>query len=266
MRNLEILMERRFPMRIVLSIALLSCLLPVARGSNLSSIPCPANTLAYYQLNFAGSTTDAPDGPCAIGILNFSKFTFQSSGSPGADLLTADQIDLTPLGPPLGDTGDAGFGISGISVPAGQTATYVIDWFFDIDAGPSASGADLGMDPPFGDVTITQQYCVDSLLTAYAIGVSPTCYDPVQGAAPPVQSLTVTTDSPNASILFDPEAYVNADVRTIITLTGDTTGAGFDSVTGTSAIISNAAEPRTILLIPGGLLILFGLRRRALKQ
>jgi hypothetical protein len=144
-----------------------------------------------------------------------------------------------------------------MSVGAGQTATYVIDWFFAIDAGPSASGADLGMDPPFGNVTITQDYCVDSFITAYGAGSSPSCYS---GSAPPIQSLTVTTSLPKASIVFSPQAHDFADVRTIIQLNGGTTGAGFDSLTGRSTI-NLAPEPGTVLFAFGGLLTLCFLRR-----
>jgi hypothetical protein len=252
-------------MRVILSIsvvALFSGLLPLARGSGLSSVSCPSATLAFYQVNFSSSTPGSPDGPCANGILNFSGFGFNSSGSPVSALLGNNDIDLSPLGPPLGQTGDTGFSISGMSVGARQTATYVIDWFFAIDAGPSASGADLGMDPPFGSVTITQDYCVDSFITAYGAGSTPTCYS---GNAPPIQSLTVTTSVPNASIIFSPQALNFADVRTIIQLNGGTTGAGFDSLTGESTI-SVAPEPGTVMFAFAGLSMLCFLRRRAVRQ
>lgn len=264
MRDLSEVANEPIKMRVLFSIALLT-LLPAARGSNLSSVPCPTNTVAYYEANFSSSTVGSPDGPCAAGILNFSRFTFNSSGSPVSDLLGNDQIFLSPEAPPLGDDGDTGFSISGMSVAAGQTATYVIDWYFEIDGGPVASGADLGMDPPFGNVTITQDYCVDSFMTAYVAGNAALCYN--LGTAPPIQFLTVTTNAPNASIVFHPPAFDFASVRTIVELTGGTTGAGFDSVTGRSSIApAPAPEPRTILLIPGALLILFALRRSTLKQ
>lgn len=229
-------------------------------ASGLSLTPCPTETLAYYQVNFSSPTVGAPDGPCANGILNFSGFTFYSSGSPPGDLAGNNQITLTPVSD---ESGDIGFSISGLSVQPDQTATYVIDWAFDIDAGPIASGASLGMDPPSGDVTITQDYCVDSYISAYSAG-TPFCYGGDDSTPPPVQSLSVTPTSPNAEIIFDPAAYDFADVMTIITLVGtDTEGAGYDTVSGTSAI---SPEPGTLLLIPIGLLMIRFVRRRPITQ
>jgi hypothetical protein len=101
--------RRDYTMRVIFSIsiiALFSSLLPVARGAGLSSISCPSATLAYYQVNFSSSTPGSPDGPCANGILNFSGFGFNSSGSPVSALIGNSNIDLSPLGPPLGQTGD----------------------------------------------------------------------------------------------------------------------------------------------------------------
>jgi hypothetical protein len=279
-------------MRILTTAVLILGILPAALlADNLASTACPDNTVAYYEANFVNSSPDGDNGPCANGILNFFAFQFQSSGTQGA-VLSSNQIELSPLGPPLGQTGETGFTISALdanggpssfSVAAGQTATYVIDWFFQIDSGPYAGGASLGMDPPFGNASVTQEYCVDSFLSQYSVaGAATTCTglrDQGISGNPPVQSLTVfaTPDTlQNASITFNPVATNFADVRTIITLDGGpanpsdptTPTSGFGAVTGSATIFppNVAPEPGTLLLIPGGLVALAFLRKRTARQ
>jgi hypothetical protein len=252
-------------MRVLFSFGILSCLMAgVLRADNLSATPCPADTsLASYQVDFSSSTVGAPNGPCSAGILNFYAFSFESFGNPVSNLLGSSQIFLNPISPPPGGEGATGFGISGMSVQSGQTATYVIDWLFDIDNGPYAGGASLGMDPPSGDVTITQDYCVDSYISTYIAGSAPSCYDAESGVDPAVQSLTVTTNDPTDTVVFNPVAYDFADVMTIIQLNGDEGPASFDEVEGTASV---NPEPGTWLLISAGLLTLGLLRKRALTQ
>jgi len=274
MRNSnQVLTEVLKPMRIVLGVVVAVGFLGSAlQAENLSDIDCPINTLAYYQVNFSSSTPGSTSGPCANGILNFSGFGFDSSGDPVSGLKGNGDIQLIPVGPPRGELGNTGFSIGAVSgifsVEAGQTATYVIDWQFIIDNGPGASGANLGLDPPFGDVTITQAYCVDSFITAYQAGSNPACYTGTDSRAPSVQLLTVTTDLPFASIVFDPAAFSFGNVRTIIQLNGGNLGAGFDAIAGTSSIVvlSSEPEPGTWLLLMGGLMIVNTLRKRIVRQ
>jgi hypothetical protein len=238
---------------------------------------CIANTLSVYL----GINSDHE---CSVGILNFDSFTFAgSTGTGGAVPLTAAQIELTPCngvsaGP--GHVGGAcftdptslsgGFSISAVdptnhpfSVGANQTETYTIDWRFAIDDGPRDAGADLGLDPVFGGVNVTQTYCVDSSL-------NPT---PCSVDGPPVTPQTISVDNTNPpaslinSVTFGTPALFFADVQTVITLTGCTLtgctdGAGFDAVTGTAAIV-NTPEPAAFLLVASGLLLLGALRKRA---
>lgn len=253
-------------MRIVIGMAFIavSFLCSDLKADGLSGTDCPNDPLAFYQANFSSVSS-----PCANGILNFSGFNFLASGTPAGSLKTSSDIELLPVGPARGELGDTGFNISAVSgifsVGIGETATYVIDWHFDIDAGPSASGANLGLDPPFGDVTITQDYCVDSFISAYSAGVAPTCFTGRDSEGPPLQSLMVTTDLPFASIVFNPIAYSFADVRTIIQLNGGPTGAGFDSISGTSTI-EQAPETGTWLLFTGGLAMVCITRKRIVSQ
>jgi hypothetical protein len=233
-------------------------------AENLSPTACPGDSLAYYESHFSSTQVGAENGPCSAGILNFSGFTFQGSGN-GA--VTDEDIFLTPISPGQGETGETGFTIGGLSVDADQSATYVIDWYFAIDNGPYAGGASLGMDPPYGDVTFVQDYCVDSFMSQYSPDTPfapPTCG--VRQGGPEVQSLTVTVADQQESILFDPVAHNFATVRTIIQLNGGTTGAGFDLLTGSTSINASTPEPATLGLIPAGLMMLYFLRKRLVKR
>jgi hypothetical protein len=265
-------------MRTLISLVFCSVMATGLHAEGLSLTLCPnGQTVQYYEDTFSSTAT-----PCANGILNFSNFYFQPTLASGA--LTASQIDLAPTPIGNGQTGVTGFGITGlggsqISVEPGQDVTYVLDWFFLIDAGPLASGASLGMDPPSGDITVTQYYCLDSNFEGgptYS-GSAPTCTTSLEGSKTPgVQTLSISTTDPADicdplgdlcnSITFSTPAQDYADVMTVIQLTGGTDGANFGSVTGTSQIIPPAPEPGTLLLIPGGLLVVGFLRKRLLTQ
>lgn len=234
-------------------------------ADSLSPIACPDATLAVYESAFGSSPTAGPQF-CSDGILNFSGFDFQAIGT-GA--VGADQINLTPIDPGTANTGDTGFTISGLSAQPGQNLTYVIDWFFDIDAGPTASGAQLGMDPPTGDVSITQYYCVDSNLSPYSTD-RPSCSSiPGTNVVPPLQFITVTVPNPQGSITFNPIAQNSVDVRTVIRLDGGDAQTGavasFDSLSGSTTIDPGAPEPASALLMPAALLAVLHLRRRKLN-
>lgn len=263
-------------MRAYLSLAALLVLATTLHANGLSLTPCTTDTLADYQSNFGvGSDT------CSNGILNFNFFNFQVYDPSGGTPLGPSQIDLTPVGTP-DQTGVTGFGITGrnnspITAAPGQDVTYVIDWDFVIDSGPIAGGAHIGMDPPSGDITITQYYCLDSNFADGQTydGSAPTCSESLEGTIPDVQTLTLSTLNPDdvcdevdycASITFDTPAQEYANVMTVIQIEGGTDGATFDSIDGDSQIDPATPEPGTLLLIPPALLFLFFIRRRALTQ
>jgi hypothetical protein len=245
--------------------SLVSCLLTAAalHAQDLSQTPCPTDTLANYIGAFQSSTVGAANGPCSIGILNFSQFSFSSFGTPVNQLLGSSAFKLTPDSPDE-TLGDTGFTIAPVNPPFSVTtgnAIYVIDWYFSIDAGPIASGASLGMDPT-GDVSITAQYCLDSFMTAFALSGTSTCYNGPDGSTPPLQALTVTTSNLNASIVFPTPAFQFADVRTIISLNSDQGPAVFESVSSNSSVVP---EPGTWLLVSGGVFLTGLVRRRAIR-
>lgn len=258
-------------MRFLYKVALAAALVPAGLfADGLSSTSCPTNTFAYYEANFNPSNRDT--GPCANGILNFSGFQFFASGDPSATLLTADDFLITPIGPGVGELGSTGFSISGVSVGPDQTATYVFDWFYEIDAGPRTAGGDLGMDPPFGDATVTQTYCLDSSMSPYEPDSDIVCRnDAGRPVNDELHTLTVTTDIDfrRDSETFDPPGQSYAYVRTIFQLNGGAGGAGFDLITGTASIAdpdAAAPEPGTMLLISAGMLAAGLLRKRVTRR
>jgi hypothetical protein len=129
------------------------------------------------------------------------------------------------------------------------------------------------MDPPSGDITVTQYYCLDSNFQDGQVydGAAPTCTTSLEGMTPDVQTLTVSTDIPDDltdSVTFNPPAQNYANVMTVIKLVGtdqsdcpDGEGACFDSVSGKTQIDPPAPEPGTLLLITGALLVLGFVRK-----
>jgi hypothetical protein len=258
-------------MRILLTLTLCCLASTVLRAEGLSQTPCPTDTLADYINNFQSPTVGATNGPCSVGILNFSEFSFSSFGTPVDQLLGSGGFELTPVSPGNGD--GTGFTISPTNPPFSVTtgnAVYVINWFFAIDSGPISSGADLGMDPT-GDVSVTAQYCLDSFMTAFSLTGTSTCYNGPDGSPPNLQSLSVTSSnnqcpvSCSASIVFPTPAFQFANVRTIISLNSDQGPAVFDSTSSETVITPGTPEPGTWLLVGGGALLIGFLRRRAVR-
>jgi hypothetical protein len=216
---------------------------------------CASGSLASYE---AGGSNDSS---CAIGgsgggVEIIDGFLY--SGPAGAD----SQIQLTPDLVGLG----GGFTYSGVpSAVEGQTLIFDISYFDIIDSGPIGSGASLGMDPPFGDVSITESICVDSFFSNNSAFGGTSC---TNGDAP--QSLTVDDSNPptswTSSIVLNPVATFGSDIEIQIVETGgdDPDGAGFDSTTSTQEILTIAPEPVSFLLCLGGLIVI-GASRRYLR-
>jgi hypothetical protein len=214
---------------------------------------CASGSLASYEAGGGGSNSST----CALGgssVLLIDGFGY--SGPSGDDSL----IQVTPDPELLG----GGFTFSGVpEATAGQTLTFDIIYFYTIDPGPVGSGAQLGMDPPTGNVSITESICVDSFFNAPFSGTSCSNGDPSQ-------SLSVNDTNPPTSwtsqIALDPPATADADVEIQIVETGCTTQgcttvSGFDSTSDNQEISPSTPEPLTSLLGLSGLLAI-GLFRR----
>lgn len=255
-------------MRTTLSLLFCGLAATAVRAQVPSPPACPSDqTVQYYEDNFP--TTGVS---CSNGVLSFSNFNFQlySASGPGTILPPSD-IDLTATGilDQAGITGFAATGLNGsqISVAPGQDVTYVLDWFFLIDSGATAASASLSAPSASGDITITQYYCLDSIFEGNTYnGSAPVCSPSVEGTDPSVQTLSITTDIPNAltdSSTFGPAAHDFADVMTVIQLIGSENGSAVVSVNAESQIKPSTPEPDALLLVPIGLIAVWFLRKRA---
>lgn len=215
--------------------------------------PCAPNTLAMYESLYPADSSAG----CSIGIQNFSDFMFSHTGSTVSDT----QIEVTPA---IG-----GFTFSVIdgtfNVLEDQTALYQISYSFDIDPAPIASGASLGADPIFGDVTLDQYYCADSFLdyddsgARYCQIPDPDTFTPQDlnlsyDSLVPIQSLTTGIVPLNPLVMN----FATTELDIALNGNGFATGSGLDSVTGDSFI---APEPSAWLLLSGGLLAIIVRKR-----
>src|ERR1700733_4556689 len=236
---------------LLLSMTLLTAL--VLHGEASTAVgPCAAGTLLSYEDNTSGCELGGGSG----GILVFSAFTFSLSSSSGSPvILDASEITVTPDPEGLGGGFTFG-GFAGGTVFTGQTATYNINYSYFIDAGPVSSGADIGMDPPFGNVSITEAICADSIFDPSAPGE---CEVPGDPFAP--QTFSIDVANPSNHLDLDPVVTMSADIENTIFLDVTSTSSGFDSLTATSTVVSPTPEPLTLLTTLGGLLAIGFLRR-----
>jgi hypothetical protein len=211
-----------------------------------SSAPCVTASLQSYI------DSDLTGG-CTIQD-SFFRFDFVSQVLSGDPVVaTAPQITVTPISTPTSQ----GFSFSAIvngtnyfSTPSGSVR-YQVGYTID----PATTGADLDLDPPFGDVSASQSYCLNDVLPACAHGQE--------------LSQTVSTANPPGSL----GSHVNfpipvsnlalVDVTTVITLNGP---AGFDALNASFSTTPQAAvpEPSAGLLALCGfpVLLLVGKARR----
>ncbi|MGC2662213.1 MAG: hypothetical protein WA324_29985 [Bryobacteraceae bacterium] len=208
---------------------------------------CTTGTIQTYASEFGNSLTNcsSPDG-----ILLYNNFS--DSGIPGSATLT--------LSPNSSDGFDFTFDQVGTSTPyqATSNTTFTIIYEFTIDPAPILGGSTLRIDPPTGDDSISQSFCVDS--------------NPTDGFAACLQNAnvistqTVTVVSDNdqdasASITLNPQAQSFGWVETTFSLGPNANGepGSFDSVSALpDVIITSQPEPMSLGLLGCGLLALAG--------
>jgi hypothetical protein len=194
---------------------------------------CTTDTLANYE---------QLDSGCNIGPLQFLSFAFGDPVVTGqAPAATASDIKVTPTLLASGPT--IAFSSSFFSFSGSGSALYHIN--YAVDPGPIIGGESISLDPPQGDVSITQGYCQGTLTCA-------------PGGVPPL-NLTVTPANRNASLTFPtPQSMVGIQTSISITSTA-VIPAGFDSFINTNVTTTTTPEPGVRLLIPAGvaLLLLF---------
>ncbi len=188
-------------------------------------------------------------GGCSIQD-TFFRFNFASqvlSGNPV--VATASQITVTPISTATSE----GFsfsalvnGVNYFSTPSGSVS-YGISYTLD----PVTTGADLSLDPPFGDVRATQSYCLNDVFPSCSLGID--LSQTVSTAnAPSSLSSRVTFPISVSSLAL-------VDVNTSILLNGP---AGFDALSSVFSTTTQAAavpEPSAALLALCGLSLVLGL-------
>jgi hypothetical protein len=121
----------------------------------------------------------------------------------------------------------------------GETVQFAIYYNIFIDPAPVIAGAENSLDPPKGDVNITEYFCNDAVLYTNTT----TCFPPTTAA----YKLTVTTQDPTASINFGIPAAQYQTVGIVFTLDGTNGVASFDGLDTATSVIS--PEPASILLV-----------------
>jgi hypothetical protein len=182
-------------------------------------------------------------GGCSIDD-TFFRFNFVSqviSGSPV--VASASQILVTPISTSTSE----GFSFSAMvndvnyfSTPSGSVS-YQINYTLD----PVTTGADLSLDPPYGDVRATQSYCLNDVFPSCSLGLD--LSQTVSTANAP-SSLTSRVNFP-----IPVSSLALVDVTTSITLNGP---AGFDALNAVFSTTSQAAvapEPSAAFLALCGL-------------
>lgn len=234
-------------------------------GTAAKAADCAPGTLASYI---------ASNG-CVNGI---EFFTFQPLTTSGTGVAySASNIEVDPVS--FSDNASAGFvfclvqGTAGCSnvtnpfeVASGLTAIYDISYLFSFVVDPMGTNSSLGMDPPFGNVSINQYYCADAGLTQASPTATPICNAMGHSFGP--QTLNVNDNNPPTSwntgiVPLNPVINESASIVTMINLNGTNGAAGFDSVSGADYVDNflPSPEPSAMVLAAGGLLAL-ALRRR----
>lgn len=210
--------------------------------SSTSVSNCAAGSLSSYVSSYAPASLG-----CSIGVLDYSNFTYSAISNAPA----ASNILLTPTTDGFSFTQASGQPF----VANGDVMQFAIYYNIFIDPAPVIVGARNSLDPPAGDVNITEYFCNDAIL--YPGTTS--CFPPTTAA----YSLTVTTASPTNSITFGNPARVSQTVGIVFTLDGTNGVASFDGLdSGTAVQVS--PEPASFLLV--GLVVAAGgykLRKRA---
>jgi hypothetical protein len=209
---------------------------PVSTAFAASILPsCQPGTVASYV-----ASTGYPGGGCSIGILDYYQFSYVTRHGGNAPIDTA--IAVNPEA--------NGFSFGPVSAAPFTTVTFEIDYDIVIDPVPRIPGASLNIDPPIGDVVVTEYFCND-------VEYKPTgnCL----GSVAP--SLTVGTPASgypsSAQINFANPAAVSQEVGIVFTLTGGATGASFDGLDAVS-LVSSVPEPAPVAALLLGLLTLGG--------
>jgi hypothetical protein len=242
-------MKKLTPLIIFLSVGFASHLSAQSAGPT----NCVAAPLSTYD---AQGFTCRLNGANGGGILLFGGFSFDD----GTSSYTDSEIEVNP--DPQGEGGGFSFNLVSLepfSAAAGQTIDFGIDYAYEIEVDPFVAGAQLGMDPPSGNVVITENLCVDPFAIQGDIRL-------VQGCSSQYSFSVDDTDPPTSwtnSISINPPAQNGANVSIDFLLTGGADSAStFDALSSDNDVVDTVApEPFTSALALGGLIAIVARRR-----
>lgn len=239
-------------LRTLLSRLSLFGILVLTTSAVAGAAPCVTASLASY-------ITSDLSGGCTVQD-TFFRFNFSSqvlSGSPV--VATASQITVTPISTATSEGFSFSAMVNGVnyfSTPTGSV-TYNINYTVD----PATAGADLTLDPPFGNVVATQSYCLNDVFPTCSLGLELSQSVSTQNAP---TSLTSRVGFP-----IPVSSLALVDVTTSVSLNGP---AGFDDLIAVFETPSTSAvpEPSASLLALSGLTLFLGVgyskRRSALLK
>jgi hypothetical protein len=230
------------PVKLLLAFIVAGSLSAVFGAAVLPS--CAVGNVAGYARD-----TSYPGGGCAIGILDYYDFSYHP-------------LSNAPLASAIGVSPEAsGFSFGPVSAAPGQTVEFEIDYDIVIDPAPIITGDKLGLDPPKGNVVVTEFFCndVEYVFSGSCLGSN-------------ALSLTVGTPGTNypssAQITFSKPATTSEQVGILFTLVGGTTGASFDGLDSTSVVVTSSVPepPAAAALLLGVPLLTWALAGRRRKR
>jgi hypothetical protein len=202
--------------------------------------PCAAASVAVY---------DAVGFQCTVGGYTLEDFTFSSSATGGATLLTDSQITVDPTGSDAGVTVE----FSGSFADAvDQTETYIFQ--YELDPLLPRIGSATASTGPGDPVMLTGQYCGDGTLNPYVAGQPANCSGTATTGIFPA-NIMITGNDMSASASF-PQVVTDLDSRLILTLDGPA------SVTSFGSTANIVPEPSTALFLAPGMLGFLFIRKR----
>ena len=202
---------------------------------------CPTATLGTYVADFSTSPG------CSLGNLDVYNFFGAASNGSSPDSSALNNVLVTP------DPTNYTFTFSNFGSLFSSDPSMTIN--YTIDPAPVVLGQRIGLDPPTGDVTVTQYYCgagtfQNLILTS---GGNGNCSGTFLGTN------SVTPSIPLASITFG-TAYSLVDTQALISIGSG--GGSFDALSTTAVL----PEPATAGLAGVALLGLFLKRRASMRR
>ncbi len=245
-------------------VILIACFAAIAAAGTIGG-PCVQDSLSNYISN----TGDGPGTGCTVAGLQYTNFFFLTRSTnldqPGTQ---ATSITVTP--------NDAtGLTFTGFAPNSslGTTIDYFIGFDILTDPAPILTGDSISLDPPVGNVVLNLSVCLPD--TPFFTGQSGQPGDNnlycgsqpkfADGSDTPIKGANLSLANKNGTDQtgeFDfPAGVPNFGVLLHLTLTDDTT-ASVGAIGNNPIQQSAAPEPAAWMLLGGGFIALFALRKR----